>query len=269
MTTTTTSAFDAILATARTAAAAGDTLRARRYFRNATEIDPTCTEAWLGLAAATAVLAERRSIYEQALALDPGCSAAREGIEQIDPLLAAGVLIKPQARAAAPTATLHAAHPPPALPAALNVDLPAVTRRPRGGQALGLALVALTGLVVMGVLTTLGIFVFTSFWGLMLAFVAGPSVSELMVRLTARWRKGLRGKPLMAAAAVGMILGGVAALALGGVLLATLGAPLPAEAVDMAREIGVGTAPSAVLLNNPGLLVFVSSALGATMFRMR
>lgn len=268
MTTTTTTAFDAVLATARSAAAAGDTLRARRYFRNATEIDPTCKEAWLGLAAATTVLAERRGLYERALALDPGCGAARDGIAQIDPLLAAGVLLQPRSASPAPPAPRAPAHLPPALPAALDVDRPAVAPRRRGG-ALGLALVALTGLVLMGVLTTLGIFVLTSFWGLMLAFLAGPSVSEPMLRLTARWRKGLRGRPLIIAATLGMILGGVAAMALGATLLAAIGAPMPAEAVSMAERIGVGGDSALVLLNNPGLLVFVSSAIGATAFRLR
>ncbi|HMQ31203.1 MAG TPA: hypothetical protein PKD53_10765 [Chloroflexaceae bacterium] len=268
MITTTTAAFETMLATARAAAEAGDFTRARAYYRNATEIDPSSCAAWLGMAGATAVLAERRALFERALALDPACAAAREGIAEAEALLAAGCLIVQ--RAVPPAAPAE-----PGEPAAAAIAPPA--RREEGPigaawrhrRGIGLALVALTGLGTMWLLTSLGIFVLTSFWGFLLAFLAGPSVSELMLRLTARARKGLSGRPLQIAGALGMILGSVGAMALGGLLLAALGAPLPAEAVAMARDIGVGTAPALVLLNNPGLLVFVSSAVGCTVFRLR
>lgn len=263
MTTTTPTAFDAILAAAQAAANAGDTLRARSYFRNATEIDPTNSEAWLGLAATAAVLRERRGLYERALALNPTCEAAREGIARSEALLAAGAVLIPR----------------PAAPAAAVGDAPFVatpepepTPGPPAQAALGgtaLALVGLVGLATMALLTTMGIFIFTSFLGFLLAFLAGSSVSELMVRLTAPLRRGLGGRPVQVAAALGMILGSLGAMALGGLLLAALGAPLPAEAVAMARNSGVPAEPALVLLNNPGLLVFASSAVAATVFRLR
>lgn len=268
MTTTTTSTFDTLLATARAAADAGDIARARSYYRNATEIDPSSCAAWLGMASVTAVLTERRALYERALALDPGCAEARAGLAEADALLAEGCLILHRA-APLPAPGERGEPPAPAgeaAPAPREGLVGAAWRRRRG---LGLILVALTGLATMWLLTSLGIFVLTSFWGFMLAFLAGPSVSELMLRLTARARRGLSGRPLQIAGALGMILGGLGAMALGGVLLAAVGAPLPPEAVIIARNIGVGTAPALVLLNNPGLLVFVSSAVGATVFRLR
>lgn len=270
MTTTTTAAFETMLETARAAAEAGDFTRARAYYRNAAEIDPSSCAAWLGMAGATAVLAERRALYGRALALDPACGAALEGIAEADALLAAGCLIVQ--RAAPPAGPIAQSEPPApsgAAPAPREDGEGPIGAAWRHRRGIGLALVALTGLATMWLLTSLGIFVLTSFWGFMLAFLAGPSVSELMLRLTARARTGLSGRPLQIAGALGMILGSVGAMALGGLLLAALGAPLPAEAVAMARDIGVGTAPALVLLNNPGLLVFVSSAVGATVFRLR
>lgn len=275
MTSTTSSAFDAVLATARAAAHAGDSVRARRYFRNATELDQMRVEAWLGLAATSAVLSERRACYARALALDPACGEARESIAQIDTLLAAGLLIRPRAApdpAASPLATPRPAQPSTPTPSPVTAPRPAqpsrVPPRPRGRLG-GLIVVGLIGLITMALLTSLGIFVFTSFWGLMLAFLAGPSVSELILRLTARPRRGLGGRPLLIINTLGMILGGFGAMAMGGLLLAAIGAPLPAEAVLLARRMGVGPEPALVLLNNPGLLVFVSSAVGATTFRLR
>lgn len=263
----TTSAFADLLEIARAAASAGDSLRARRYFRNATEIDPTSVEAWLGLAATATVLRERRGLYEQALSIDPGCAAAREGIRQIDALLASGALISPRTpREQPPIAEVehvHAAHPF----ASLIIPLPAVQSRSRW-RHLGLLSVAAIGVATMGLLTMMGIFVLTSFWGFLLAFIAGPSVSELMLWLTNRARKGLGGRPLQIAAAVGMILGGLGAMALGGLLVQALGVPLPSDAVAMARNLGAGSDPVAVLLNSPGLLVFVGSAVAATSYRL-
>jgi hypothetical protein len=265
MTTTTPTAFDAILAAAQAAADAGDTMRARSYFRNATEIDPTSSEAWLGLAATAAVLHERRGLYERALSLNPTCEAAREGVARSEALLAAGAVLTP--RPAAPAA------PEGHAPAVATPELEPTPGPPAHGVPLrstALALIGLVGLTTMGLLTAMGIFIFTSFLGFLLAFLAGSSVSELMVRLTAPLRRGLGGRPVQIAAALGMILGSLGAMALGGLLLGVLGVPLPAEAVAMARNSGVtAVEPAMVLLNNPGLLVFASSAVAATVFRLR
>lgn len=266
MTTTITTAFEAVLATARAAAEAGDTMRARHYFRNATEIDPTSGEAWLGLAAATTVLSEGRGLYERVLAIDPACAEARAAIARIDSLLAAGVLLRPQARQA--TADHSVAHLPATLPPALDREPPTLPAHAPSRLGCFVA-VALSGLLTMGTLTGAGIFVLTSFWGLMLAFIAGPMVSELMLRLTARWRKGPGGRAMQFAGALGMLLGSLGALFLGGLLLSLLGLPLPAEAVAMAHQLNLADDATTVLLNNPGLLVFISSAVAATVYRLR
>jgi hypothetical protein len=255
MTTTTSSALAEILAMAQAAAAAGDTTRARHDFRNLTQIDPTMAEAWLGYAACTAVLNERRALFARALELNPASREARAGIAEADALLASGRLLFDFGRAAqsAPvSAPLRAAHA-------------------HGGRAalLAVASMGLIGLATMGLLTVGGIFVLTSFWGFLLAFVAGPLVSELIVRLTARPRKAARGRKAQLATGVGMFLGGLAAIALGGLLLPLLGLPLPVEAVQMARNSGVSEDAASVLLNNPGLLVFLSSAVAATIYRLR
>lgn len=256
MTTITSSSLDEILSLAKAAAAAGDTARARHDFRNLTEIDPTCVEAWLGYAACTTVLSERRALFARALTLNPTCVEALAGLAEAEAMLAAGKLVHAVAR--------PAADPKPVL-AVPQVAQPGHMR----GDLVALVGVGLIGLATMGVLMACGIFVLTSFWGFMLAFVAGPAVSELIVRLSAPSRKALRGRRVQVAAGVGMFLGGLAAMALGGLLLHLLGAPLPAEAVQMARSIGVAMDPASVLLNNPGLLVFLSSAVAATVYRLR
>jgi hypothetical protein len=258
MITTTSTALAEILDLARAAAAAGDTTRARHDFRNLTEIAPTLTEAWLGYAACTAVLKERHALFARALELDPASIEAREGMAHAEALLAVGKLVLPNERAVSiePLVVPAAAPPAPLMQGA------------RGGLGALLA-VGLIGLATMGVLTACGIFVLTSFWGFMLAFLAGPAVSELVMRLSARPRKAARGRPLQLAAGAGMFLGGLAAMALGGLLLQLLGVPVPAEAVQMARNIGVATDGATVLLNNPGLLVFLSSAVAATVYRLR
>ena len=255
MTTTTSSSLDEILSLAKAAAAAGDTSRARHDFRNLTEIDPTCVDAWLGYAACTTVLSERRALFARALTLNPTSVEALAGLAEAEAMLAAGKLVHAMARPDEPKPVLS-----PLLAAQPN--------RTRG-DLLALGGVGLISLATMSLLTACGIFVLTSFWGFMLAFLAGPAVSELIVRLSAPSRRAVRGRRVQIAAGVGMFLGGLAAMALGGLLLQLLGAPLPAEAVQMAQSIGVPVDHASVLLNNPGLLVFLSSAVAATVYRLR
>jgi len=248
---------------AQAAAAAGDTTRARHDFRNLTEIDPTLRDGWLGYAACTSVLAERKALFARALALDPACAEAMVGIAYIDELLAAGKLLWPSERAVSLEPLALALEQPP-------VPAPALSPAPAArSDFTALAAVGLISLATMGVLTACGIFVLTSFWGFLLAFLAGPAVSELVVRLSARPRKLVAGRRVQIAAGLGIFLGGLAAMAIGGLLIQLLGVPVPFEAVRMARNIGVATDTMTVLLNNPGLLVFLSSAVAATVYRMR
>jgi hypothetical protein len=264
MTSRSTTALAEILEDARAAAAAGDSARARHYFRNLTEIDPSMIEAWLGYASCTTVLSERRTLYCRALELDASSPEALAGLASADALLANGKLLHNAAKPedAAPPLHLKPALPPPLLESPVrNIQV----RR----DLATLALVGLSGLLIMGTLTMFGIFVLTSFWGFLLAFIAGPAVSELIVRVSAGPRRAPRGRRLQVATGVGMILGGVGAIILGALLLQLLGAPLPSDAVLMAQRIGVGSDPTSVLLNNPGLLIFLSSAIAATIYRLR
>jgi hypothetical protein len=256
--------FVELLATARAAVATGDTLRARHYFRKVTEIEPEHVEAWLGLAATTAVLGERRRFYAQALTLDPGCVEARAGIAQIDELLAAGSLIRPRAELSAPPIE----HVSPVLPRALVPEAPQEELPSQDRNWLALATVSIITLAAMWGLTTLGIMVFSSFWGFLLAFMAGPAVSELMLKLTARPRRNLSGRPLQIACGSGMALGGLLALVFGGAVMGLLGMPLLSETVVMAQSIGLGNDPNVALMNNPGMLIFISSATVATIYRI-
>lgn len=265
MTITPSAALSEILEVARAAAVAGDSARARHYFRNLTEIDPALIDGWLGYASCTTVLAERRALYARALELDPGSPEARSGLADAEQMIAGGKLLYTTERPAPQYTPLHI---PAAAPASFVVPAAPAPSRP-GISGLALAAVGLVGLAIMSALTGFGIFVLTSFWGFMLAFIAGPAVSELMVRATERQRKSKGGRPFQIAAGVGMILGGLAAMIFGAMLLSMIGAPLPAEAVMMARNSGVGTDGASVLLNNPGLLVFLSSAIASTVYRMR
>lgn len=254
--------FVELLTTARAAVATGDSLRARHYFRKVAEIDPGSVEAWLGLAESAAVLGERRRFYAQALALDPSCSQAQAGIAEIDALLASGSLIRPRAEPPAPPVE----HVAPVLPLAQAPELASSPPQPRTWTAL--VAVCMISLAAMWLLTTLGIAVFSSFWGFLLAFMAGPAVSELMLKLTARPRRHLSGRPLQIACGIGMALGGLIALLFGGDIMSLLGMPLLTETVVMAQSIGLGTDPDVALLNNPGMLIFISSATAATIYRV-
>lgn len=255
--------FAELLTIARAAAATGDSLRARHYFRKLAEIDPGSVEAWLGLAESAAVLDERRRFYAQALALDPSCSQAQAGIAEIDALLASGSLIRPRAELPAPAVE----HVAPALPLALAPELP-LAPAPLHRAWLAMVAVCMITLAAMWLLTTLGIMVFSSFWGFLLAFMAGPAVSGLMLKLTARPRRHLSGRPLQIACGIGMALGGLIALAFGGEIMGLLGMPLLTETVVMAQSIGLGSDPDVALLNNPGMLIFISSATAATIYRV-
>lgn len=82
----------------RAAALAGDTFTARTNFRRATELDPNCAEAWVGLSSAVPVLAEKRDYLQRALALDPSDTEAQASLRYVEKLLAEGMQIAPSRR---------------------------------------------------------------------------------------------------------------------------------------------------------------------------
>src|SRR5262245_24399374 len=71
MTESTTAEVQQLVQQGRAAALAGDTFAARTSFRRATEIDPTCADAWAGLSGVVPILAEKREYLQRALELEP------------------------------------------------------------------------------------------------------------------------------------------------------------------------------------------------------
>ncbi|HET9222910.1 MAG TPA: hypothetical protein VFO07_10420 [Roseiflexaceae bacterium] len=82
----------------KAAALAGDTFAARASFRRATEIDPACIEAWLGLGSVVPVLAEKREYLQRVLELDPANAEAQASLRYIDKLQADGLQLAPSKR---------------------------------------------------------------------------------------------------------------------------------------------------------------------------
>jgi hypothetical protein len=82
----------------RAAAMAGDTMAARASFRRATELDPECAEAWLGLSGAVPILSEKREYLGRALALDPGNADIAASLRYVEQLQAQGVQLEPSRR---------------------------------------------------------------------------------------------------------------------------------------------------------------------------
>jgi hypothetical protein len=84
----------------RAAALAGDTFAARSSFRRATEIDPTCSEAWAGLSGAVPILAEKREYLQRALQLEPANADFAASLRYVEQLQAEGMQIEPSRRRA-------------------------------------------------------------------------------------------------------------------------------------------------------------------------
>jgi len=82
----------------RAAAMAGDTFAARNSFRRATELDPSCAEAWMGLSSAVPILAEKREYLRRALDLEPGNAEAEASLRYVEKLQAEGLQIAPSKR---------------------------------------------------------------------------------------------------------------------------------------------------------------------------
>lgn len=254
MATDTRTRLESLLEQGRAAADVGNSTVARTCFRRATEIAPECAPAWLGLAAVTAVLAERRDYLLRASALDD--AAARKLLDETDAMIAAGRLIAVPERAPAEPA-------PPSL-SALITHPPALARV---GVA-SLLVAATVSLLTMVTLTMVGALIFTSLLGYFLAFVVGPLVGDLMQRLGDQLTRARRGRIMQAAFGTAVAVGGMAALILGGTLLPAIGLPIPSEAIAMARSMGAQSAAT-VLLFHPAMLVFVGSAVAGTVYRFK
>jgi hypothetical protein len=82
----------------RAAALAGDSFAARSSFRRATELDPTCAEAWMGLSSVVPMLAEKREYLQRALAIDAGNAEAQASLRYVEKLQAQGMQLAPSRR---------------------------------------------------------------------------------------------------------------------------------------------------------------------------
>jgi hypothetical protein len=82
----------------KAAALAGDTFAARASFRRATEINPSCVEAWLGLGSVVPVLAEKREYLQRVLDLDPSNGEAQASLRYVEKLQADGLQLAPSKR---------------------------------------------------------------------------------------------------------------------------------------------------------------------------
>jgi hypothetical protein len=105
----------------RAAALAGDTFAARASFRRATEIDPSCADAWIGLGSVVPVLAEKHDYLRRALEIEPGNAEAQASLRYIEKLQAEGLQLAPSKRreeryATGDTSPLLSAPEPEVLP---------------------------------------------------------------------------------------------------------------------------------------------------------
>lgn len=82
----------------RAAALAGDTFAARNSFRRATELDPSCAEAWMGLSGVVPILAEKRGYLQRVMDLEPGNVEAQASLRYVEKLQAEGLQIAPSKR---------------------------------------------------------------------------------------------------------------------------------------------------------------------------
>jgi hypothetical protein len=82
----------------RAAALAGDSFAARSSFRRATELDPSCPEAWMGLSSVVPMLAEKRDYLRRVLELEPNNTEAQASLRYVEKLLAEGMQLEPSRR---------------------------------------------------------------------------------------------------------------------------------------------------------------------------
>lgn len=95
MTTASITNVDQLLQQGRAAMQQGDRYAARQFFRQATDLAPDYTEAWLELGRAMPLLQEQCVYIQRALNLDPTLISAREHLQAIEKLLADGAQIDP------------------------------------------------------------------------------------------------------------------------------------------------------------------------------
>lgn len=225
----------------RAAALAGDTLAARTHFRRATELDPTCADAWIGLSASVPILTEKRAHLQHVLTLDPNNTEAIASLQYVEKLLAEGLQIAPSRSAEAPGAPASEAsstsgieycyrHPDRetglhciqcskpicgscAYPAPVGQLCPICRRERRpinykvsaGNIILG-GVVAFVASLIAAVLVLL-IAGRMGFFSLLIIFIAGPAIAEFVIRLVDRVTRLKRGRSMQITVSIAIALG--------------------------------------------------------------
>jgi hypothetical protein len=234
----------------KAAALAGDTFAARASFRRATEIDPACAEAWLGLGSVVPVLAEKREYLQRVLELEPANAEAQASLRYVEKLIAEGMQLAPSKRreernASGDASPLLSAPEPAVAPEVeycyrhpdretglhciqcgrpICAECATMTsvgqlcpedrraRRPRNNQVS--ARDVIVGAVVAlfaAALVAVPVALFArSFFGLIIVFMAGPAIAEFVVRIVDWGTRLKRGRPMQVAVGIAMAVGTLA-----------------------------------------------------------
>ncbi len=243
----------------RAAALAGDTFAARASFRRATELDPACADAWLGLSGVVPILAEKRDYLQRVLALTPESTEASASLRYVEKLLAEGLQIAPSRRREEQIASGNASPilsaPEPDVASAVEycyrhpdretglhcsvcgrpicAECATVTpvgqicpddrrvRRPLNYQVSAGAVIvaALVALFASALVAFLLSLFQLGFFGIFIMFMVGPAIAEFIVRIVDRFTKLKRGRPMQIAVGVAMALGTLPFVLLSGNLL--------------------------------------------------
>jgi hypothetical protein len=233
----------------RAAALAGDSFAARGSFRRATELDPSCADAWIGLSSAVPVLAEKRDYLRRAIEIDPGNTEAQASLRYVEKLQAEGFQLAPSRRreerhASGDASPLLSAPEPDVAPAieycyrhpdretglhCIQCGRPICgecatmtpvgqlcpedrrARRPRNYQVS--AREVLIGAVVAffaAMLVAVPVALFAGgFFGLIIIFMVGPAIAEFVVRIVDWVTKLKRGRSMQIAVGTAIALGTV------------------------------------------------------------
>ena len=294
-----TAALDLVQAGA-SALAAGDSFAARSRFRAATEADPGCAEAWVGLSTVTPVLRDRQSYLRRALELSPGHEAAGRLMAEAEALIARGLHVQKTAPAparpvAAPaeeeiTTTCYR-HPERAtglrcgacerpICAGCATNAPVghlcpecrTRRRPVNYQVGAGQLAVAAGVHAVGGLlaAVLLSFVVVGFLGFYIAVLAGPLVSAGLVMLTDRLTRAKRGRAIQIAAGAATVAGMLPVVLFRSILLVSFQASLGPELLAMMAEANGQTIWTLALASiDPAMVLFAGITAISAMYRLR
>lgn len=298
----TTIAVQQLVQAGKAAALAGDTFAARANFRRATELDPTCGDAWIGLSGVAPVLAEKYEYLQRALALNPDHAEAQASLRYIEKLIAEGMRLAPTTARIEPTPAVERVAPTSAAGPAIEYcyrhpdretglrcvqcDQPIcgqcsrmapvgqicpICRRQRRPQQYKVSTANLVAagtvtLVVSALIAALFQFVLSDgFFGFYIIFFAAPLMGEIVVRITDRVTRAKRGRPMQIVVGGAIALGMLPFALLGRLLLFYLAAaPSPEELAELPMT---GT----VLLSqvNGLLVIFLLIAVATAAMRLK